>query len=353
MKIKKERSLEYQKFLEYIKYQNPCAIFEKNPYEGDEELLRTAIKASGSVFEELEKQSDHGVWGKWKGIVNDKEWVLDSLKEGGPFVLRHISEPLKSDEQVVEMVLSQYPQWFSSLSDKCMRNMEWVQKAIKGCNGANVKSLINRLEKSVLESNEIKMDLIRMGVNIFKFDILESWWSDKDLVESLLRVNPSVIDSIRGPFIDSEDILLMGESKYILKNASERLKKDRSFVSACIEKSGANVAFADEKYKNDEEMMLKAVKTAGVFLMYGSEDIKNNPTVVKKAIQKHPWSKKYAGQGLMSRIEIIRKKSGITWEEALDYLVFEKKSLEERSRLEVDLKEGKSEKKDISNRFRI
>jgi len=183
-----------------------------------------------------------------------KEYVLHTVRQIG-WLLKHASDELKDDEEVVRAAI-----------------------------GENYLALQFASDRLQNDSNFI-LDLVRR--NYKQLQIVKT--QHKDDYNIILR---AIEDSPRAYFF-----------------ASDRIQNEPSIVYAAVEHCSMFSVFKylSNKHKDDENIVLKSVERYGYLLEYASNRLKNNFDIVLKAVKEYPDAVQYASDRLKKDLYIMIK----------------------------------------------
>ena len=241
----------------------------------------------------------------------NKSSVIETLKNDG-MELKHVSDELKNDREVVLAAVKQNGMALEYASDELKKDKEIVKAAIIAYNFPEKESLKDEVKRfrenhksvilgssyhseSVLEfvSDELKDDY-EIAKCVAENDPYSFYFLGPEMRKNkeLAWLAFENTDFSRDPcsclpseVLDDEEFVLKAVEKepFVFNEISSRLKGNKEIALTAI-KNGLSLKDVSDELKNDREVVLAAVRNYGDALKYASDELKNDLLVVLNAI---------------------------------------------------------------------
>lgn len=187
-------------------------------------------------------------------LATNKEFVLEAVGKNA-FCLQCFGQDMRDDEDVAKAVLNDTGLAFGLLSPRLRANKEFALKAVStiGSELANVGHALKSDPDVVLAAVNSNYLAIQHADPVFK--------KDKTLILHLINRHKEcqIIDYISPEFRDDRDVVMASVLKYglNLRDASERLRKDKEIVYRAILEDEYAIDVCSKKVRNIVEAAQK------------------------------------------------------------------------------------------------
>ena len=176
--------------------------------------------------------------------------ALDAVKQNGA-ALRHASQELKGDREVVLEAVKQNGAALRYASEELKRDREVVLEAVK-LNGEALQHASQELKRD----REVVLEAVKQNGEALRH-----------ASEELKRDREVVLEAVK-------------QNSHALRHASHDLKGDRGVVMEAVKQDGNTLGHASEELKRDREVVLEAVKQNGSALRHASQELKRDRELV-------------------------------------------------------------------------
>ncbi|MEE3342774.1 MAG: DUF4116 domain-containing protein [Bacilli bacterium] len=200
------------------------SIYASDNLKKDKEVVLEAIKIKGNLLKSVDES-----------FKKDRDVVLAAVQNSG-FFLRYADDSLKKDKDFILELVKNVNQDIIWLADDSLRkDKDFILTLI---NDYHFGDILKHLDDSFKKDKEVVLAAIKndtTGTVFYKID--ESLKKDRDVVLEAVKKNGSLLDDL----IDS-------------------FKKDKEIVLAAIKQNSYSIEYADESLKEDPEFMKEVEK---------------------------------------------------------------------------------------------
>lgn len=253
-------------------------------------------------------------------IKADNEFILQCLQESPSKLgfLRYIDQKLLDDKDFIMKAMELNKDAFDYASERLKEDQDIVILAIN----KYYKNASDYLKKEWLDDKDFMMKFIQRShwQAVFKYDV-SKWINDKDFMLEAIRnhgeenymVGGALLYEVGDNLRDDEDIVLAAiqYGTYFtenLKYASDKLKRDSSFMNKAIEIDALSLSFSDSGLRENKQSILKAInshRNGDRALEFASKELKNDRELVLVSVNKYGSSLEYASDELKNDKEVV------------------------------------------------
>jgi hypothetical protein len=173
-------------------------------------------------------------------------------------VIKHVSENLKNDIDVMNAAIKVYPPNFSYASPQLKDNGDLIMFALSGTNKEEKNKVLDSLNSKNIRFYEKKVVLAIVKVNgLFLKHASITLMNDMDVVKAAVTTTPSSF-----------------------KYASLDLKDNKEMVKYAIRINAESFEFASADIRGNKEMALLALKSGESSFKYLSENLRDDFSIV-------------------------------------------------------------------------
>jgi hypothetical protein len=186
--------------------------------------------------------------------------LLEENRINETLILRHLSNELKNDRNIVLSLVKIDPYNLTDALDNFKNDREIVKEAL-------IKD--GNLLEHASDTLKDDLDFVKIALNNAYFIS----WDDK-----------SVLASASERLRNDRELVKIAITKNggYLKHASILLRKDYELCKLAIKNDYHSFQFTSESLKNDLDFVIEALNINSNIAQYLSEEIKNNSTIIKK-----------------------------------------------------------------------
>ena len=192
-------------------------------------------------------------------LKNDREIVLAALEKNPPGALEYASDELKDDREIVLKAVTRQPTALRYASAELKNDREIVRMAIQK-DPHCLRFAGGSMKK---DSDIVKMAVSEDGESLR--------WADPSL-----RVRRDVV---------TVAVTAKRQSKFGLQFADERLQGDRAIVEAAVKRNGDALQYASDELREDLSVALHAVRQNGRALAWAKGGLRENHDLELEALR--------------------------------------------------------------------
>lgn len=255
--------------------------------EDDKEIVIACLKAGATLSD-------------YKEFWNDRDVILASersLYDDAKAIYSELSHELKTDKEIVKLFIKESSDGiFDLIPEEILKDKEILKVYFELKN--EISDFI-QLPQSLKGDKEFLLEAVKYNPEIYKILPVEIR-AEKEFYE-LAILKLGLIDELPDFVFDDEEMILNTKveiDRYLLI-ASDRLKKEKSFVRKTCEIAGMNFQYADETIKDDKDFVLELIdRICPDAFKYVSKRLRDDRDIVVAAIQSNPICYKHASKRL-------------------------------------------------------
>lgn len=242
----------------------------------DKQIVMAALKTNHSNMEYA-----HDV------LTKDKDFVMDSIKQGAKLTLQHVSIDLRKDREVALLAVKQTPVAFVHIHDSIRWDEEFILNGLKG-SSLGLSFIENRLPKKFRESREFAMKAVKQRKNkemsMLNY-LIDKFKNDKGIVMEAIKLHPLSLQHASGGMRGNKEVVMMAvkQDPIALYFASDDLKNDKEVVMAAIIRNGNMLGYASDKLRSNKKIVLAAVGQNKTAIGHAMGGLDKDPDVIRTA----------------------------------------------------------------------
>ena len=233
-------------------------------------------------------------------LRDDKELILEFIKDGKPTILQYASPRLQDDKEVVMAAIERVGSPIQYASKRLKNDKELISKAFE--NSLNDFSYISKDQ----ENTEILIAAIKRFGTVAP-EIVSSEFGE--FIDPTFTQYETFMSNLTENARDNKEIMLaaINENGSAFKYASERMRSDKELLNLALERYSYDfpLEYASLELKNDKEIILKAINKDSENIKFASPEIRNDPEVVMKSIKSNGSNFKYISDELKNNKDFI------------------------------------------------
>ena len=252
------------------------------------------LKNDKDVVLEALRNNCHSMCDASDAIKGDKHFILRALEvcpgRHSPSMVRHISEKLKDDEEVMFKALSIQHFAFSYASERLRSSREFVMRAIQDY-GKILEFACDELQydEEILQIMQDKGHLLYAS---------EEMRDNKEFVLNALCKNVEALQYASSRLTADREVVLEGiKSGRCMRFVQLSLRNNKEFMIEACKICDSAFRYVSKELRNDRTVVLEALKTNGLMLEY-AKSFQDDREVVLTAVRQNGYSLLHASQEL-------------------------------------------------------
>ena len=216
-------------------------------------------------------------------LLGEKESYICLLKTH-LLSLKDLCMLARNDKDIVATAVSLSVKEFAYASDNLRKSVEYVGHLIQ-----RYPMVLRYSDEKLLTNEDLILRVVCRAPQIIEF-LPEDFKKNNEFILKVAKQNEDTLPWLSEKYVDDLEFmsLVSVDNPRVLCHASDRLRDDDDFVLSCL-KSGYSflVHIASERLLKDKEFMSKVVKLDGLCLEYASDELRSDLDVVNIALSRN------------------------------------------------------------------
>lgn len=232
-------------------------------------------------------------------IRGDRDIVTKALNKN-PNEMQYASEELKGDKSfILESLNYRFGSTvlresiFIYASEDIRKDKDVIKVALKTLGTVNRDVVMENQLANVQEDDSFMQEIIEEGQGYLLKYASEELKRNRELVLKACRSDARTIQYASEELREDRDFLLQvieNSNGLVARYIDEKFRQDDSFMMEAIEVNPTALSGASERIQSNREVVLQVVKRKGNCISYASEELKKDKEVVAEAIRQSAFA---------------------------------------------------------------